>query len=651
MSTPSPSESGRRAYAETVTDKTRRDPAGPSADSPIDSETHILPTIPGFRVVRRIGGGGMGEVYEVVDEKLGVTFALKMVRPDRSGPGFAERFLKEIRAMMVLDHPHIARIFRYGEVDDWPFFTMRYVPGGTLADRRDKLRADPRGAVGLLVKVVDAVEYLHARGKIHRDLKPSNILIDETGEPLLSDFGLVKDVGDLADSAAAGSTSGPHGPTDGETRTFDPPAAANPNALTRTGGVVGTYAYMSPEQARGEKGRIGPATDVWALGVILHELVTGHRPGEDSETVPTRSATSVQPPPGPAPADPELGRIIQRCLSEDPAGRYESAGALARDLRQWLGEGAPPVPPARSRTWRAVAAATGVALLAVIASVALWRKDKDPDPVVEREKARAWVREELRANRAVELIDADGNARPVFQYLVGEERAKAGREADGWWTVSMTGTTRIEFLDDPGVEAFTLKATIRGGRPAEIPAAGLYVARRRVPGAAGDYDFQLEYLYKEAPASFVMPAPANVAPQGTPPQSKSKSFTRTTVNAVGETSGNRVFRAFGGLAGQGVGDPKPMGNWPLPPLNPPVVAPERRLAIRADGEQFAATWDEEVVLPRAEIVANDLEQLQELPGRRPDPPLKFSARGGLGVYVDGGSASFRELTIVPGKSP
>ncbi|HKB05923.1 MAG TPA: serine/threonine-protein kinase [Gemmataceae bacterium] len=651
MSTPSPSESGRRAYTETITDKTRRDPAGLTGEQPTDRDAHILPTIPGFRVVRRIGGGGMGEVYEVVDEKVGVTFALKMIRPDRSGPGFADRFLKEIKAMMVLDHPHIARFFKYGEVDDWPYFTMRYVPGGTLADRRDQLRADPRGAVRLLVKVVDAVEYLHARGKIHRDLKPSNILIDDTGEPLLSDFGLVKDVADMADTAAAESTSGPHGSTDGETRTIDPPVAATPNALTRTGGVVGTYAYMSPEQARGEKGRIGPATDVWALGVILHELVTGHRPGEEPETLPSRPAMTAQAPADPGPADPVLARIIDRCLSEEPAGRYESAGALARDLRSWLGEGAPSAVPVRGRTWRAVAVAAGVALLAVVASVALWKRDKDKDPAVVREEARAWVREELRANRAVELIDADGNARPVFQYLVGEERAKAGREADGWWTVSMTGTARIEFLDDPGVEAFTLKATMRGGRATEFPMAGLYVARRRVAGADGDYDFQLEYLYREAPASFAMPAPGNVAPQGTPPQTKSTSYKRSKQEAQGDLNGLQQFRAFGGRAGQGVGDPKRIGKWTLPPLTPPGASPVRHLAIRADGENFAAVWEDEVVLPRAEILANDLERLQELPGRQPDPPLKFSARGGLGVYVDAGSASFRELIIVPGKSP
>src|SRR5262245_55215646 len=344
MSTTDPvpgSANGRPPVRETLTVPTRRGPAEPAAE-PADRSPAFLPVIPGFRVVRWLGGGGMGDVYEVVDEVLGVTFALKTVRPDRTHVAYAERFRQEVRAMAGLDHPNIARYYARGDIDGWPYFTMKFIRGGTLADRRAAYRADPRAAVALLVKVTDAVQYLHARGLVHRDLKPSNILLDEGGEPCLSDFGLVKDVGDPPDAvdgrrSASAETVGP--PAFVDTQTLVPPPADAPT-LTRTGGVIGTYAYMSPEQARGDKRRIGPATDIWALGVILYERLSGHRPDQESDTdtapadleSPTRAAGRV-----PVGADPELARIVARCLVEDVGQRYPTAGQLAADLRRWLG--------------------------------------------------------------------------------------------------------------------------------------------------------------------------------------------------------------------------------------------------------------------------------------------------------------------------
>src|SRR5262245_52019154 len=120
-------------HAETLTRSARSEPVTLDPSDPIPP---ILPRIPGYRILRRLGGGGMGDVYEAVDENLGVAFALKMVRPDRTAVAYAERFRQEVKAMMLLDHPHVARIYRHDEVNGWPYFTMKFVRGGTLADRR-----------------------------------------------------------------------------------------------------------------------------------------------------------------------------------------------------------------------------------------------------------------------------------------------------------------------------------------------------------------------------------------------------------------------------------------------------------------------------------------------------------------------------------
>src|SRR5262249_46283887 len=456
---------------------------------------------------------------------------------------------------------------------------------------------------------------------------------------------VVKDVGDRADTAVEESTSGPHAPTDpvadGATQTFVPTAVAK---LTRTGAAVGTYAYMSPEQARGDRERIGPATDVWALGVILYELLAGYRPGEwPADTNPGRT-----PVPGPAiesePIDPELKRIIDRCLPEDPAGRDETAGALAVGLRRWL---EPPSVETRlrlpdRRMWIG-AAAVGALGLAGTGYLVFRRKTNDPE--AEREAARAWIRGELRDGRAVELIDVDGKAMPVFRFLAGGGASQVA-EGGSWWTVSATRETLIEFLDDPGVERFTLKGQIRANRHADIPIAGLFVAHRAVSDAGKDWHFQLEYLYRESPARFRPDAPANPTPPVPPPKG-GKGFGRTGQHPRGRWNGEgRVWlsaNAFGG----GDGKPEPLMTWSIEPDGPPGDGPTRDLAIRVAGQQFTVIWPGADDYTVDKINEKVLDRMRQLLNPQPDPPLAFSAQGGLGVSVQGGSASCRNLTLVP----
>jgi hypothetical protein len=485
-----------------------------------------------------------------------------------------------------------------------------------------------------MAKVADAVHYLHERGMVHRDLKPSNILIDENGEPILSDFGLVKDVAVESELGDARTSSDP------ETRS-SPSRAAEAPTLTRTGGVLGTYAYMSPEQARGQKGAIAPATDVWALGVILYELLAGFRPGEDTATSTSNfsrvDATSQREPPG---VEPLLSSIVARCLAEEPKERYASAALLAADLRHWSRSTEP-----RARRWKpAVLLAGSFILLAALITIAVvkWPKkdNKSPDP-------RAFIRDELRAGRSVTLVDADGNASAAVQLL---GNGSAERDPGGWWTVQSTDKALAEFLDDPGVDSFTLTGEVRANRLASIPSTGLYVGHRRIASADGDWHFQVEYLYQESPANYrAAPAPDVPAP---PPPPKTKVYKPKVVIPPGQPGGSRVIRLHGTQLTSGPGEnPEDLNVWMVGADAPTEGGPWRQMGIRASGTTFTVSWEGIEEHPTPELPVVILDKMQVFLRERPDPPLAFTSRGGLGVYVSGGSASFRNLTIHPVPAP
>ena len=468
--------------------------------------------------------------------------------------------------MMGLDHPNIARIYAHNEADGRPYFTMKFVRGGTLADRRKAFVGKPREAVALMVKVIDAVEYLHQRGQVHRDLKPSNVLLDESGEPILSDFGLVKDLGGASDDECQSLEL----TSEGSSAPSTPMRPADAPTLTRTGGVIGTYAYMSPEQARGVKGAVGPRADIWAIGVILYELLAGHRPGE----VDKGKASAL------AGVDPALGRIIDRCLSEDPAGRYPSAALLTADLRNWLDTGS------IRRRWRPAAIlAASLLLVSALVALAILRQHRDrppPDP-------RGIVRDQLRAGQSITLVDADGNAMPIFKVLGGGGMAHAERDPAGWWRVDTTSEALVEFLDDPGIDAFTLTCEVRGNRLASIPQAGLFVGHRAVASADGDWHFQLEYTFSECPDNYMIPPAAPGLPVRPP---KSKVYTPVVIRpGMPPAVGHRIVRLHGSQLANGPGEnPEDLNGWDIGRDKPVVDGPWRLMGIRARDKTFTVSW-------------------------------------------------------------
>jgi len=295
-------------------------PGGPAADRPLTPSWSDSGFIPGacplpasfgdYELLEEIGRGGMGVVYRARQRSLGRIVAIKMLlRRDLAGPADIARFRTEAEAAARLDHPGIVSIFEVGEHDGHPFYSMQFVAGTTLARRLAAGPLPPRDAAALLAKVADAVEAAHRRGVLHRDLKPSNILIDEAGEPHVSDFGLAKRL-EAAES------------------------------MTHTGAILGTPCYMSPEQAAGSRGDVGPTSDVWSLGAILYLMLTGRPPFQAAGAMDTLLAVLETDPPVPRSlvrdVDRDLELIALRSLQKPQDLRYGSAAELAADLRAFL---------------------------------------------------------------------------------------------------------------------------------------------------------------------------------------------------------------------------------------------------------------------------------------------------------------------------
>jgi WD40 repeat protein/predicted Ser/Thr protein kinase len=269
-----------------------------------------------FRVLRLLGEGGMGAVYEAEQDSPHRLVALKMIRPGLLSPAVLKRFAQEVEILGRLRHPGIAQIYQAGVAEDGQqFFAMEFICGVPLDEYARRRSLTPPARLEVLARVCDAVQHAHDQGVIHRDLKPANILVEESGQPKVLDFGVAR-------ARGADLISG--------------------SGLTQTGQVLGTPNYMSPEQVTADPAAIDHRTDVYALGIILFELLAGHLPYR-LENRPLAEAARLileQDPPRLGSLNPELRgdleTIVAKALAKDPARRYQSAADLAADLRRWL---------------------------------------------------------------------------------------------------------------------------------------------------------------------------------------------------------------------------------------------------------------------------------------------------------------------------
>jgi tetratricopeptide (TPR) repeat protein/tRNA A-37 threonylcarbamoyl transferase component Bud32 len=391
---------GRGKTAETLAPP---DMTAPEGEMPAAS-------VPGYEILGELGRGGMGVVYKARQLHLNRVVALKMILAGaHAGPDAIVRFLHEAETIARLKHPLVVQVHEFGTHEGKPFFSLEYMEGGSLADRLQGEPLTPAEAARLIETIAGAVQAAHEQGIIHRDLKPPNVLLTADGTPKITDFGLAK---------------------------------LGTSALTATGDVLGTPCYMAPEQAVGHAKGVGPGADIYALGAMLYELLTGKPPFKGGSAWETIQLAIGLEPVAPRQLQPRVPRDLEticlKCLQKEPSKRYASAAALADDLRRFR-EGEPiaarPV-GTTERLWRwcrrkpVIASLTAALSLVVVGAIAglthLWLvADAERSAAVHErgraeENAQAARQQQTQAEEKTRLAKAEADkATRIAQLLAG----------------------------------------------------------------------------------------------------------------------------------------------------------------------------------------------------------------------------------------
>ncbi len=538
-----------------------------------------------YELVAQIAQGGMSIVYQAKDSRTGRPVALKLMRHIPTGsPRMAERFRREAEALAQLRHPHIVTVHEFGFDGDRCYLVMDFLTGGTLNEQLTCCLSDPRYAVKIIEQVSRATHYAHQRGILHRDLKPANVLLDGDGRPVLTDFGLAK-------------------------------FTAFSNDLTSDGELLGTPAYMSPEQAAGRHAEIGVATDIWGLGVMLFELVTGAKPFPvDDRAVMLQAIQHSAPirPKSLRPAlDATLEHIILVCLAKDPVERYPSAAALADDLVRWQqGQPVSRFPTgARASRWGYKCGRRELYLFVigftVSGLVAIFRST-NPKPVSESAEI---ALDRLAHGEAVDLVPENKALPQWHRWPAGETRNFEFEPL----SIETSPLTLLELLPRVPVPCYRLRAEMLA-TSVGLAHIGLYFAYRQVQSDGKPEHLFCALTYNE-----------------------SRENNRLVLSSF------RFRERHSGAAGFCHGTE--LLTLALP--SQPFPAFWRHLAVEVSPEKIVVFWEDRRI---GEVLWSELQrrssQLAHLPPQCQEI-IALPPSGTVGLCVQGGKGAFRSVMIEP----
>jgi eukaryotic-like serine/threonine-protein kinase len=600
--------------------------AGAAPPSPV-----LWPTVPGYQILGQIGKGGMGVVYKAEQLGLKRQVALKMIlHADHSSPEIRTRFRREAESLARMKHQNIVEVYEIGECNGTPFYSMEYVEGGSLNHYLDHKPLPPKFAARLLETLARTVHVAHQSGVIHRDLKPGNILLafarkqgspgqgseaavtdwlDASFVPKLTDFGLAK--------------------------------RADDSVQTQSGAVLGTPSYMAPEQVLGSNVGVSPATDVYALGAVLYELLCGRppfkgaTPGDaflqllkDSPQKPRKSNLRIPR---------ELEAVCLKCLEKNPALRYATAEALADDLQRWLrGEPTLAQPPAwPSRMWRwsgkhrqLSAALVLMPLVALAAGGIVYFNDP--------ERQLETIQTNLAKDQVVTLIGETGGPK-WSAWANGKGGSQTSRADDGVFSVHSWTLGLLELVHRPP-KSYMLHAEVKHDKSGFVSDVGLFFALKEYPTPRGPLLFFCQVTFNDIRDTATPPPnlQGKVGPsvqKGNPVHIMPYLMLKADVDSPLTQPGAGLYRRLFNPAGPDG------GSWRKLLVK---VAPEG-VDVFWEGQHVGFLSASEINQATQESMARIQASSNAIPGTAIQPVFDMS--GSLGLFVSKGSASYRRVVI------